>query len=306
MYGYDTLRLGFSQVSGFDAAPGWDGERIVSSGPTGYRVRFAHRPPFTFEHVKAWSDDGRDFDEFRVECSLPKVLRGCNVHAVMGDELSDALDLVEEASSDFVGVALRMRLGVIRRIDATYDIDAGSAAVVKASLARLSKHRIRRRAPVVGESGSVTWVRKTGSVSLQAYDKGAESGKSEADGVIRVEAKAHGQGALKKATGADMTWTGEELRRSGAGLAGSVLGEFPGVVLRAMEGAKAVSFLQAVEQLKKMGKRSDVAVRLAGYAALANEFGWEVIGISRQAEWQARKELKAAGLLDRVEVPKCL
>lgn len=274
----------------------WDGRQTVDMGHSTLEKAWKRVGNVYVEWVRRTSDHSEGFEEIRVETSLPKLLTGTNVGTFGFDRLGSAFSSLQNYIDTVIPGLPGLLQWNLRRLDATGDIRLETQEHVKATLWKLRDLRIRNRGPVVGESqSSLSWPKKRGGITLKAYDKEEESGEKAARGILRVEAGAIGQKALKRVLDTEKPITVETVL-SNADIPKAVLGDFPEIVRKTAKEVLQVTLYDAVLKLRKQGKRMDTAVRLAGYAFIAQNLGWDALGISRQQIWQAKKDLLEAGL----------
>lgn len=331
MHGYDTLQGARGQDGLPDLRVPWD--RLTPTlYPDGSSSTYGL---CLLDGVQLVYRDRRDasgtvFSELRFQSSLPKILWGNNAEELVdGSDMVGALGKVCDVVSAATGRDEDVTAWTARRVDVPANLRMASEAHVAATLERLSFVKIRGRLGMRGQEGTVSWPAKRGSVTRKFYSKYVESGIEASKGVLRCEAGAIGQQAVKhvwgKAVAGGQSAGGVRLTRfnaippipevncppapsivtvgdlisPGAVAVRDRLAEYVLRVVRPL--AKEVEELEAMKAFwafKSDGRRSDFAMRMLGYAWVVQRLGWGFLEdqLSRQGVWKVRKEFERVGI----------
>lgn len=241
-------------------------------------------------------------NEYRVQCSLPKLLYGTNSRDLAPGDEWEALKLLAHCIGSDFGSVPAVEGMTVRRLDATADRLLGSEAAVYAALQRLRLAQIHGKSPIVTQSKGVSWPGSSGGFTRKAYGKYRESGELAAEGRLRVEVGAIGQKAVKAAyakavaaaaASGDLT-VGTAF--NAPGLSTAILGAFEGIVEVACEEVAEMKPLEFHDRLKATGLKPIRRHQLLGVAMMAKAVGWDAMEMSRRGKWQAKKEMEAAGV----------
>lgn len=182
----DTIRVGGRITAVNVAVPGWtvtSETTAAGRSEVGRRMRLPSGAMLDVRAGTAW-----------VEGSVPKLLHGANYPAASGDEaygaavdwLDEACELVRWDPDD------RAR---VNRLDVPRDFDLGDPVIVSGVISGIAA------VPVIGrgrkahyEDGTANRAQTTSILTRRSgggrlYDKGRESGQTEALGVLRFEAE---------------------------------------------------------------------------------------------------------------------
>lgn len=318
MPGYDTVTAGVASTC--PGAVNWQRRSVVEFGARVLERRDLEiKEPFRLhmQHLRLDQDGRRRADWLSVEASLPKVLWGENV-----DELVDpfhaakALALMSERVGQEVGERVDLFSWNAQRWDVTHNRELADQRRVQVALAALAQVKYRGRRPVIGEAGSVTWPGKRGGFTRGAYSKLDESQLAAADGRLRVEVRAWGQKAIRRAWGMPPEYVGpggsapiavgDLLSPMADRAMGRALAWLDGAVDHVLE-VVPVNGLEALAKFEALGRRPSFPPRMMGYVALVQLGGWQLVEsmVSRQAAWSIRKDFAAAGVDPmQVELPR--
>lgn len=307
MHGYDTVRAAIPGRFRSDLA--WTGHSTHDGGAFSQARHWAQLGPL---HVEHWSfrDQANDraVDEFRVECSLPRMLRGENTRAIADPvDLDRALDTASAAAGAFLGGAVDLREAHVRRVDVALDWHLDTEAHVQAALRYLGLVRYAStQRPVRHQDGNLSWTRRRGGFTRRVYGKFRDTcAKGEPNpaawGQLRAEVQCNGQRAVRRA------WPGGLLERTVlvGDLAGAdaerlrerVMAKLRRVVQGAIE-TTPIGLMEAVKRLEAASPRKSTAARLIGYAYLIHRLGWEHLDtmLSRSNVYEVRRQFEKAGV----------
>lgn len=310
MYGYDTLVAAWPQPSGdaprsiflgshpWEAAP-WDtNTRDEVSGAIKRTMSIPGWCQFTYVR-----DPRKKLDEYRVQCSLPKLLYKTNTKTLPMEDVPAALVKLDRMVRLHFPGAPSVAEMIPRRVDATADKDLGDELLVASVLHRLRDRTYRGRRPWVGDKGTINWSGKTGGHRNRVYAKFAESAEEEGRGILRVEREAKGLSvmrddyskviALAEQNG-DLT-VGQVLYCPG--VAQVIVAPLESIVDSAMKEDEELQTEEVFLRLMKDGKCSLVrAATIIGYVAVVQRVGWDNLGLPANTKYEARKSLRLAGI----------
>lgn len=308
MYGYDTLVAAFSLPEDaprsvflachpWEAAP-WDTN--TRDDVSGRILRTMSVPgwcQFTFVR-----DPRKKLDEYRVQCSLPKLLYKTNTRTLPMEDAPAALIKLDRMVQELFPGAPAVAEMIPRRLDATADKDLGCELRVHSILQRLRDETYFGRRPWVGDTGTINWGAKTGGHRNRVYAKFAESREETGRGILRVEREAKGLKPLRadfaKALGlavsnGDLT-VGQVLNCPG--VAQAIVGPLEAIVDGVMGEDGNVDTVEVFTRLVSSGCSVTRAGTLIGWASVVQRVGWDNLNISRNSKYEARQLLKAAGI----------
>lgn len=308
MYGYDTLVAAWTQPedaprSVFLACHPWESapwDTNTRDDVSGRILRTMSVPgwcQFTFVR-----DPRKKLDEYRVQCSLPKLLYKTNTRTLPMEDAPGALNKLDRMVQQLFPGAPAVAEMTPRRLDATADKDLGCELRVHSVLTRLRDHTHLGRRPWVGDKGTINWSGKRGGHRNRVYAKFAESGEDAGRGILRVEREAKGLTVLRDdyakalalaVSNGDLT-AGQVLNCPG--VAQAIVGPLEAIVDGAMGEDEDVDTVEAFTRLIGSGCTVSRAGTLIGWAAVVQRVGWDNLNISRNSKYEARQALKAANV----------
>lgn len=191
----DTIRVG-GRIEAINRAPGWTS--TVTTTEAGETVLGSRRKLDSGPVIDVRGDHAY------IECSVPKVTRGVNYPALPLGEALSALPGLVDAASEFVRFRDPVADLVVNRLDVVRDFDCGDPLGVSGVISALARVPVMGRAGLShffdGSSNRAQTVRvatkSAGGGTI--YDKGQESGRVEAAGIVRFEARER-QATLRRA-----------------------------------------------------------------------------------------------------------
>ena len=308
MYGYDTLVAAFQQPedaprSVFLAAHPWEAaswDTNTQDAVSGRILRTMNIPGWCqFTYVQ---DARKKLDEYRVQCSLPKLLHKTNTKTLPLEDAAAAVAKLDRMVREVFPGAPSVSEMTPRRLDATADKDLGDELRVASVLHQLRDQTYRGRRPWVGDKGTINWAAKSGGHRNRVYAKFAESGEEAGRGILRIEREAKGlksvradfAKALALAEEAGDLTVGQVLFCPG--VAKAIVEPLEAIVDGAMKGEEDVDTVDAFLLLVKSGCSVTRAGTLIGWAAVVQRVGWDNLNISRNSKYEARQLFKAAGI----------
>lgn len=289
---------------GLDAAVDWTNLQL-NPGTGGLKAAF-NPTGMQFTRVV---NAAKNLDEYRAQFNLTKLLFGNNCRELGRDDVMPALSLADDLLHTYFPDAPRISDMTARRIDATADRVLTDERDVALVLRRMRDYRLRNRAPVVGQDGTITWGSGSGGYQRKMYSKYRESGLEEGLGRLRVEVGAIGQKPLKesyeKAIQAAVA-AGHLSMPSGSlavgpaltcpGLSEAIVGSFAAIADTMGKEGDAVKIDEAYDRLRATGLKPSRCYNVLGAMMCAKVRGWENAGISRTSIYEVRKQMAAAGV----------
>lgn len=310
MHGYDTLVAAWKQPSGdsprslflashpWEAAP-WD--TSTRDDVSGSIKRTMNVPGWCqFTYVQ---DTRKKLDEYRVQCSLPKLLYKTNTRTLPMEDAGAALVKLDRMVQQLFPGAPAVAEMTPRRLDGTADRDLGDELLVSSILQRLRDRTYLGRRPWVGDKGTINWGAKSGGHRNRIYAKFAESGEEAGRGILRVEREAKGLKALR----ADFAKALALAEENGdltvgqvlccPGVAQAIVGPLEAIVESAMKEGEELDTVDAFLKLRKDGGCSITrASTIIGYVAVVQRVGWDNFGLPANTKYEARRSLRLAGI----------
>jgi hypothetical protein len=308
MHGYDTLvgawpQTEVSHPSSYISSHPWDmvpWQTDTVDAVTGKRKKTLNVEGAQFTYIY---DLHKKLNEYRVQCSLPKLLYKTNTKTLPPEDAFSALDLLDPLVQQYFPGAPPVAGMIPRRLDATADRDLGDELAVSAALIRMQHLEYLGRRPWIGDKGTVNWSGKSGAHRNRVYGKFIESGEDTGRGVLRVEREAKGlksvradyAKALAVAVSAGDLTIGEAL--AVPSLAKTIVGPLETLVDSALKELEDMTIGEVFTRALAAGFPPVKAAKMVGYVNVIQHFGgYHNTMLTRQGQWLLKKDFEKIGV----------